>query len=137
DAGDPFPGATFRDDFDLGGDKPLRLTGITERGETITADLAIGFTGPALVASPAEVRLTATASADPVATHVVAVRREGGATGMRVVRSRAPRSATTSTWAATSRSGGPGSRSEARRSRRISRLASPAPRWSHRRRKCV
>lgn len=90
DAGDPFPGATFRDDFDLGGDKPLRLTGITERGETITADLAIGFTGPALVASPAEVRLTATASADPVATRVVAVRREGGATGKWRATSTAP-----------------------------------------------
>ncbi len=80
DPGDPFPGAARRDTFDLVGDSPLRLAGITERNGSIVADLSIGFTGPALVAEPSEIRLAA-APEDAEATRIVAIRREGGAVG--------------------------------------------------------
>ncbi len=80
DPGDPFPGSAWRDVFEFGGERPLRLSGIEERDGVVAAELSIGFTGPALVAAPAEVRLAAVAGAGE-ATRMVAVRREGGAAG--------------------------------------------------------
>ncbi|HEX7119186.1 MAG TPA: M6 family metalloprotease domain-containing protein [Longimicrobiales bacterium] len=87
--GDPFPGYFRKDVFELGGEPPLRLSAIRERDGVITADVAIGFTGPTLVASPAEVRLTA-APGDGRATRLVAVRRAGGGIGSWSARPTAP-----------------------------------------------
>jgi M6 family metalloprotease-like protein len=87
--GDPFPGFTRQDVFELTGDRPLRLSEIREQNGVITARLELGFTGPALVATPAEVRLAA-APGDGRATKLVEVRRVGGGLGRWSARPTAP-----------------------------------------------
>jgi len=78
--GDPFPGFTRTDLFELAGDHPLRLSEIREQDGVITARLELGFTGPALVATPGEVRLAA-APGDGRTSALVSVRRVGGGIG--------------------------------------------------------
>jgi len=80
DAGDPFPGETRRDVFELGGARPLRLTGITEQGGVIRAAVEVGYSSPALVAADERVRFSVVPG-DPAVSRLVEVRREGGASG--------------------------------------------------------
>ncbi len=87
--GDPFPGFTRQEVFELAGNPPLRLSEIREEAGVITTRVELGFTGPALVAEPAEVRLAA-APGDGPASRLVEVRRVGGGGGSWSARSTAP-----------------------------------------------
>lgn len=79
DAGDPFPGLKQRDTFEYPGPQPLRLTGIAERAQVITANLEVGFQTPTLVADGA-VHLTVLPG-DTGVDRTVPIRREADAEG--------------------------------------------------------
>jgi len=79
DLGDPFPGASRRTSLIVNGDRPFELSEIRLDGETVVANVRIGHTSPALVATPEAVRFSTTADHRPVARRV-SVRAVAGAT---------------------------------------------------------
>jgi M6 family metalloprotease-like protein len=76
DAGDPFPGSTLVRDFQPADIPTFRMHQISEYARTVSADLVIGYTGPALVPESDAVRLNAV-SGDSAVTHDVRIKVEG------------------------------------------------------------
>ncbi|MGH7444391.1 MAG: M6 family metalloprotease domain-containing protein [Longimicrobiales bacterium] len=78
-ANDPYPGKSDTDRFIAKLSGGFALSSIEEHDGVITADVAVGYIVPTLIASPAIVRMTVRVGGAPVTQHV-AIRAEGGAT---------------------------------------------------------
>lgn len=76
DAGDPFPGSSARKTFSPPDIPSFRMSEITERIRTVSADIVVGYETPALVPEIDAVRLTAVAG-DSLVAHTIRVRSEG------------------------------------------------------------
>lgn len=76
DASDPFPGSISQRTFAPADLPTFRLSSIAERSRTITADISIGYNGPALVPEADAIRLTAFAG-DSLVAHSLRVHSEG------------------------------------------------------------